>query len=276
MLSKIKQNKYNMALLVVLFGLLTWVHYRFFPLALSFDWTDFFWPAGRAVLQGKSPYTVEGFFNPPWAALFLSVFSIFPLKLSLAVMTTAALLALTYTAYKLGAKPAAIIVLLLSAPLIQGIMHGNIDWLVVIGFVLPPQIGLFFISIKPQIGSAVALFWLVEAWRNGGWKEVLKVFGPFTLVLLLSFAVFGLWPLNFDSVNYHANASLWPQSIPIGLALMATALKKREIKYAIGASPFLAPYVMGASWIVVLLAIIASLPELIAAAIGIWIYLLLL
>src|SRR5690606_38971700 len=72
----------------------------------------------------------------------------------------------------------------------------NIDWLPLVGFVLPPQIGLFFILIKPQMGLAVALFWLVEAWREGGLREVIRVFGPVGAALALSLALYGLWPLR--------------------------------------------------------------------------------
>ena len=168
-----------------------------------------------------------------------------------------------FVAYKLGAKPIAIIFLLLSPLVMHVLLNGNMDWLAVLGFIMPPQFGLFFISIKPQIGIAVAPFWLIEAWRVGGWKQVLRTFAPFTIVLLLSFAIFGLWPLEAVHENVTGvffNASLWPMSIPVGLALFVAAMRKRKIEYAMAASPCLSPYVLFYSWGGALLAIISSTP----------------
>jgi hypothetical protein len=141
-----------------------------------------------------------------------------------------------------------------------------------LGFVLPPQIGLFFILVKPQMGSVVALFWLVEAFRKGGWKEAVRVFLPVTLALLITFALWGLWPLqgaNLASIAH--NASLWPVSIPIGLGLLVAALHRRQMGFAMAASPCLSPYVMVTSWAGVLMAILRSIPETIAVVIGAWI-----
>jgi len=148
------------------------------------------------------------------------------------------------------------------------------DWLSILGFVMPPQFGLFFISIKPQIGIAIAPFWLVEAWRAGGWWQVIKTFAPFTLVLLLSFVIFGFWPLETvreDIAHVSYNASRWPMSIPVGLALFVTAIRKRRIEYAMAASPCLSPYLLFYSWGGVLLSIISNVPETVAAVIGLWI-----
>jgi hypothetical protein len=142
-----------------------------------------------------------------------------------------------------------------------------------IGFVLPPPIGLFFISVKPQMGIVVAPFWLIEAWRRGGWTQLIKTVAPFLIVLLISFALFGLWPITSikQTADIQWNSSLWPVSIPIGLTLFVTSIRKRKIEYAMAASPCLSPYVLFHSWIGVLLAIVASLPETIVAVIGLWI-----
>jgi hypothetical protein len=128
--------------------------------------------------------------------------------------------------------------------------------------------------MKPQIGIAVAPFWLVEAWRVGGWKLVLKTFLPFTIVLLLSFVIFGIWPMYSFSYRVSEvwfNASLWPMSIPVGLALFVASIRKRKIEYAMAASPCLSPYALFYSWTGALLAIVSSTPETIAAVVGLWI-----
>jgi hypothetical protein len=236
------------------------------------DWHISFRPAALTLLSGESPYDKVYIIHAPWALLMLAPFALFPENVGRVMLLFCGLASYIFIAQRLGAKPIAIIFLLISPVVMHMLLNGNIDWLASFGFVLPPQIGLFFIAIKPQIGIAVAPFWLIEAWRQGGWKQVLRTFAPFTIVLLLSFAIFGLWPLGAVEVTgVSFNASLWPLSIPVGLALFVTAVRKRKIEYAMAASPCLSPYALFYSWTGVLLAIIASVPETIAAVIGLWI-----
>lgn len=238
----------------------------------SVDWHISFRPAALTLLSGESPYDKVYIIHAPWALLMLAPFALFPENVGRVMLLFCGLASYAFIARRLGAKPIAIIFLLLSPVVMHMLLNGNIDWLASFGFILPPQIGLFFIAIKPQIGIAVAPFWLIEAWRQGGWKQVLTTFAPFTIVLLLSFALFGLWPLGAVEVTgVSFNASLWPLSIPVGLALLVTAVRKRRIEYAMAASPCLSPYALFYSWTGVLLAIIASVPETIAAVIGLWI-----
>lgn len=236
------------------------------------DWNNAFKPAALLLLEGKSPYQNNFFLNAPWALLPMIPLALLQDAVGRALLEFANLCAIAYTAYRLGAKPATIGVLLLSPPVLHCVLNGNIDGLVTLGFVLPPQIGLFFLFAKPQLGIAVVVFWLVEAWRTGGWKQALRVFAPASLALLLSFAIFGFWPLLArQDLGLWWNASLWPMSIPVGLALLVAAIRKRDLRYAMGASPCLTPYLLLHSWVVALLAVASSLPEMTAAVAGLWI-----
>lgn len=237
------------------------------------DWSISFRPAALTLLSGESPYGKVYIVHAPWGLLMLAPIALLPEAVGRVLMLLCGLASYAFIAHRLGARPLAIVFLLLSPLVMHMLLNGNIDWLASFGFILPPQIGLFFIAIKPQIGIAVGPFWLIEAWRQGGWKQVVVTFAPFAVVLLLSFALFGLWPLDALRVTSDVwfNASLWPMSIPVGLALFVTAVRKREIKYAMAASPCLSPYVLFYSWTGALLAIIGSVPETIAAVIGLWI-----
>lgn len=238
----------------------------------AIDWHETFRPAAREALAGRSPFNVEGFLYAPWAILPILPLALLPENIGRALVLLFSIAALAFTAHKLNAKPITLGLFLISPPVIHGLLNGNIDWLTVIGFILPPQIGLFFIVIKPQIGAAVGIFWAIEAWRKGKLREILRVFGPVTLALLLSLIVFGFWPLLYlKPLDYWWNASLWPMSIPMGLALLIASIRKRKIEYAMGASPCLSPYVLFHSWVGALLAIVSSLPETLAAVVGLWI-----
>ena len=239
------------------------------------DWHNTFRPAARELLLARNPYKIEGFFYATWALLPIVPIALLPENVGRAVFLLVSMLAFGFTAYRLGAKPVALLAFLLSPPVIHCLLNANIDWMPVLGFVLPPQIGLFFVVIKPQVGFAVGLFWLVEAWRKGGLREVVRVFGPVTAGLLASFIIFrsaGFWPLRFShTLTFWWNASLWPMSIPVGLALLVAAIRKRRIEYAMGAAPCLSPYVLFHSWSGALVSIVSLEAETVAAVIGLWV-----
>ena len=257
------------ALTILVIGLIAAMS-AFLPQAV--DWHGAFRPAALEVLHGHSPFNADGFYHAPWGIIPLIPLAVLPEPIGRALLALISLVSYAYVAYKLGARPIAIAFLLVSPPVLHLIINGNLDWMAAIGFILPPQWGLFFIAIKPQMGIAVAPFWLIEAWRQGGLKLTIKTFAPFTAVLLLSFALFGLWPLGATrTTDLWWNASLWPVSIPVGLALFVASIRKRKIEYAMAASPCLSPYVLLHSWVGTLLAIVSSVPETIAAVIGLWI-----
>ena len=140
--------------------------------------------------------------------------------------------AFVFAAIRMGGSPVAVTIFLLSPPVIHCLLNANLDWMPLVGFVLPPWIGLFLIAVKPQMGSVLAVFWLIEAWRQGGLSKVVKDFAPVTISLAASFVIFGAWPLNSIRVLSYSqgwNASLWPISVPIGLALTVAAIRLRRV-----------------------------------------------
>jgi len=250
-----------------------------FTLPLGIDWRDTYRPAALAMISGRNPYAIEvapdaPFFAAPWGLLPLIPMAILPLEVGRAVLLMVSLISFAYTAKRLGAGKIGVVAFLLSPPVMHCLLNANVEWLPLLGFVLPPQIGLFFIAVKPQTGFAVGLFWLYEAWRDGGWSQVGRRFAPVTIALLLSFIPYGLWPLGFGGVLGFArdfNASLWPMSIPIGLTLIVTALRRHKITYAMPASPCLSPYVLFHSWSSALVALAAHTPEMVTAVVGLWV-----
>lgn len=249
---------------------------RFLPGGI--DWQLTFRPAARALLAGHSPYADPSMLSPyagaPWGLIPLMPLAIFPEHVGQGMLFFLSLAAFAYTAYKLGAKPVTIGIFLASPPIMHSLLNANLEFMVLFGFILPPQIGLFFLMVKPQIGSAVAVFWLVEAWRKGGWREVVRVFAPATVILALSFLIFGLWPLNATQVfteSVERNASLWPMSIPVGLVLLFKSLRDRNKNLSMAAAPFLSPYVLFHAWSGALISLANSTMDMLAAVIGLWI-----
>ena len=236
------------------------------------DWNNTYYPAARELLFLRNPYTIRGFQHPIWTLLPILPLAILPSTVGRAGFMLMSLVAFGYAAHKLRARPLAWTAFLISPPVVHCLLNASIDWMPLLGFVLPPWMGLFLVVIKPQVGFMVAIFWLVEGWRTGGWRQVVRTFWPVTTALLLSFAIFGLWPLKYmNLLDYWWNASLWPMSIPVGLALGVAALRTRKVAYAMGASPCLSPYVSFHSWSGALVAIVDHQWETLAAVVGLWI-----
>jgi len=244
-------------------------------LPYSIDWETVFRPAALAISSGHSPYQVDEFFAAPWGLLALIPVAHLAHDFGRGVYFVLTAAAYAWVAYRLGARSIALVAFLVSPPVLHGYLTGNIDWLVLLGLAFPPQVGLLFVMIKPQIGAGIAIFWLVEAWRSGGIRRVIHDFWPLTLLSLFSLAIFGLWPLRsmqLVEVPKNFNMSLWPWGLPLGLLLLAAGIYKRERRFAISASRFLSPHVVFHSYVVVLAGILPSTRFTILAVLGLWIW----
>ena len=239
---------------------------------VGLDWKETFYPVAHAVLQGENPYSIPTFRNVPWTVLPLLPFALLSERIGGIVFFIVSFAAYGWVAHRMNASRVALITFLVSPPVFYGMRMLNVDILVLTGFVLPAPIGLFFVIIKPQMGLAMVIFWLVEAWRKGGIREVAKTFLPVTLALLLSVVLFGNWLTGrqADLPGSIWNASLWPWAIPIGVGLLMVALRDRRRELAMSASPFLAPYLAYHSWAASLLGLIQKDFELVTVVIGMW------
>ena len=270
---KQKQSPIYIAVLsVILFGVFYWAVKSIWPL-LGIDWHETFYPAARKALDGENPYNVPTFRNAPWTLLAFLPFAFFKEDVGGILFFIASLIGYAWVAYSLRAKPLAFIAFLFSPPVVYGLRMLNVDILVLIGFVLPAPVGLFFVLIKPQMGVVMVLFWLTEAWRDGGIKKVFWTFLPVTISLLLSFVFFGNWVIGrqSDLLDSFWNASLWPWALPIGLTLTALAVRDRRKDYGMAGSPFLSPYLAYHSWASVLVGLLQHEFLLIITVIGMWI-----
>lgn len=258
------------------FAISLWFVYSFLPVhaeatppatwGFAVDWKGCIRPDTLKLLSGHSPYAEGCGLNPPWAYLLLAPIAVLPPALGAAIVFVLTYFVYLFVLHRLGAKPWMLAAFLLCYFPFQNAMNGNIDWLVVLGFVLPPPAALFFLVIKPQIGAGLALFYLVEAWRKGGILRVVWDFGPVTVAFLLSFAVFGLWPLQLARMPADAyNRSLWPYGLLFGVPLLVYALAKRQKLTAAASTPLLAPYINIHSFAVSLFAFLPNPPAFLLA-----------
>lgn len=108
------------------------------------DWTEVYRPAALSLLKGQNPYDIPGYYNPPWTLLFLIPFAVLPEPVGRGLLFVLTLVIVAIVAIRLGANRVSLIVFLCSPPVLQGLLDSNVDWLALLGFILPPRLGLFF------------------------------------------------------------------------------------------------------------------------------------
>lgn len=232
------------------------------PPQVGVDWKGAFQPAALKLLMGESPYQITSFFNPPWVLFPLLPIALLSPALGSAVMYVLNLFSYLFVTMKLKTNFWLIIIFLFFSKMLLNSINGNIEGLLAIGFVLPPQIGLFFILAKPQMGVAVAVFWAIESYRTGGLKETIRIFLPVGLAYIITFMIFGFYIGNsMQLADVWWNSSIFPRGIPIGVILLGIAVWKREIKFAIAASPFFVTYLTPHTWAVVWLGLLSIFPQ---------------
>lgn len=213
------------------------------------DWRDSFHPATMMFLRGENPYDLGVFHNPVWALIPMIPFALLGERLGEIALFIAGMFAFAYAARRMGASPFAMTVFGMSFFVFYSLFLGNIDWLVALGFFLPPVYGLFFVLLKPQIGIGMVLYWLWDEWQEGGLQRVMVTFSPVTAGIAMNFAVYGNWISgNGRLAGEWWNVSIFPYGIPVGLVLLWLALQRRNGNRAAAASPFFAPYLSGGSW----------------------------
>lgn len=239
------------------------------------DWSVHFRPAVMAVLAGQSPYNVPGFYNPPWALLPLLPLGLLPEAWGRGVLLLISLVVFFLVALRMRATKTALLLYMFNPVLLYSLHNGNLDWLVTIGLVLRPQIGLFLVLLKPQLGAAIAIYWLIEAWRKGGWRKVARTFGPVILAFVGSVALFGPWFLTADTridQDWNVMAHLWPYSVAPAAILFYFAVKRQQVRWAIVGAPLFSPYAIFHSFCIPMVALVDR-PRVLAVVVGIcWLF----
>jgi hypothetical protein len=232
-------------------------------------------PAIQVFLHGGNPYLVGkefyGVYEPFWTYLLLAPFALLPFWTGRILLFFVSLIAFAVSAVKMGASRFQLVLFIFSAAVFGCLYSGNIDFLVTLGFWMPPQIGLFFVLMKPQIGICIAIFWMYMAWKEGGALKVAKVFAPVTAAYLLSFLLYGFWfKYLFNMPNNPWNARYFPYLVPIGIFLLYKALQLRDKRLSGISSPMVAPYVTGYNFSIVLLSLFNRPALYLAAWVILW------
>lgn len=202
------------------------------------DFREYFAPAALA----RDPYSVPGFYNPPWTAWLMFPFAILPPNLGQACLIIVSLVVLTLVCRKQGLSTITTFLFLTSYPVIYSLLYGNLEWLVFLGLLLPRPAGMLFLMVKPQVGLGIAIAWIVEAWKKDRGSVSLLI-APAVIITLFSLALYGWWLPDMLKAAWVPDAEIWPW----GLLLVPWLLKdSKRYQFLIG--PFVAPHLIRGSW----------------------------
>lgn len=215
------------------------------------DFVECLRPGAWLLMSGRNPHVLPNCNFMTWSLIPLLPLSLPPPEIGRAALSSIAILVFAYSARRLGATwETAIVIAGLTTYTLHNLWNPNTDWMVALGYVLPPPVGLLFVSVKPQVGAGIGLYWVIESWRKGGLQSVFRLATPLILVVGLSLTMYGFATagkaMAFAGRDW--NWSIWPFGVPIGVALMVAAVRRRSVGCAIAAAPFLSPYVGYYSW----------------------------
>ena len=193
------------------------------------DWMDSFRPTA---VELETPYG-PGIFNPPWLFVILHPLTWLDPRLGASLLIVASLVIIS--AYVKAPKK--LLLVACSAPLIALVTLGQIDGLIILGLMLPAEIGLVWLMMKPQGVFLVAL-------RRLSFRSVIIAGAVFVLSIL----IWGFWwqdVLLFRSLTDTGhNVSLFPYTILLGLPLIYLGLKRDSDALLCLASLCFSPYFM--------------------------------
>ena len=133
------------------------------------DWYIFY-SAGKAVLQGKFPYSVIDYYNPIQVAWILAPTTILPFEIWVYVM-----IALSFIGIVALCKRKSHLTLL-SFPFVFGMTMGSLDVLLWVPSRLLGGVGLSLLTLKPQLAVVVAPLQLMSWYREDQKSEVVRFF----------------------------------------------------------------------------------------------------
>lgn len=209
------------------------------------DYLRFFNPA----LHSENPYSVEGFYNPFWIFPFVLVAELFG-KYKVAVWIVLNICCYLYVYLKLRIPLWAITPLLFFSGAFMSAYVGNIEGIIALGLVIPLPIGILLLMIKPQVGMAIVAYYTLNTILDKGWKKTVIYLIPFTILFLVSMALYGAWFLNSSDVVIakYNTISFFPYGVPLGIALIIAGVSHKNIGYALVAIPLTTPYMIFHTW----------------------------
>jgi hypothetical protein len=215
-----------------------------------YDQEHFFTVAARHM---SNPYVLEYFSTPPWSTILLAPLSVIPLELAVLLQLGLEFALLTILIVRYGGGRRNVLIMLTSYLAFDTSLEVNIDWIPILGMLLPVQWSMPFILLKPQVGLGYYL--------GCQPRDVMRAMIPAAVVVALSFLFWGWWPaevlrhmqrLTNWTFNMAPMVHISPViSLLIGGAIAYQAVRRRDITIGMIAWLFFIPYIPLYSFLIV-------------------------
>lgn len=192
-----------------------------------------------------TPYGTGGFVHPVWVVVLTYPFRWLPLEMSTLVQALIYFIALALVIVKFGGNRRAILITLCSFISLDAVLQMNIDWLVILGMLLPAWASGPFVLAKPQIGLGY-YFGLYP-------HDLLRAVLVMVIMGVVTLLIWGWWPsiilekVGELSIGRFFNIAplqyLSYLSIVIGIILAGFAFRRKDVPLGVLAGLFFTPYI---------------------------------
>ena len=195
-----------------------------------------------------NPYELPGYNNVPWPAVLVAPLALLPFEWSVLAQMVLYFVLLALLVYRFGGGWRVVLLVLTSSLAYDTALEINLEWIVVIGLLVPPVASGPFLLVKPQIALGA---WFGYRWRDMLWGGVIVL-----VVMLLALLIWPGWPQGMlaaisnnilgewgNRVNIALSKLLpWPLTWAVGLALAWLAFRRRDVILGVLAWQFFVPY----------------------------------
>lgn len=208
--------------------------------ALTSDW-DLYRAATLAFFRGENPYDEEHvfqfhIFNPPWVFPLLLPLAVLPRYVGLVLLSIISCVSLLAISKHYEMDVLESVLVIVSVMHLHSIANGNVEFLPLLGVMLPPPLALIILAIKPQSTIGMMLFVVYKVYKERGWKRAMLTVMPLA-------ALTAAWLIFYGLPQYvRTEAYWWPWSIIVGVAALGVAFWKNDERWALLSSPFFAPH----------------------------------
>lgn len=237
---------------------------------IGYDWIAFFYPAVWLFLTGGDPYgplqphLPDRYFNPPWLLPLLVPFGLLPVDWGAWAINAFSLAGVFAFCIK-HKRPWLTLPIVMSYPMADLLYHGSVDGFSIWGLVIGGPVGIFLLSIKPQVAGLVGLLWSIDAYRAGGWTAVTRLLAPTAVIALVFTALYPHWiatALSARGFPGAASANLFPWLLPLGLMLAIQGMRRQRDDWAVLGTNLLSPYLRAHSWVAAMVTVGVRYPRL--------------
>ncbi|NDJ84964.1 MAG: hypothetical protein GYB66_03670 [Chloroflexi bacterium] len=239
------------------------------PLGIAPIWHDQEVDFTQAPKNLDNPYETPRYVYPPWTAVLLIPFSFMPLPLAVLIQICVFFVLLAVLIHRYGGNTGHVILVVTSYWAFDNGLELNIDWLPVLGILVPAFLSGPLLLTKPQVALGV--------WLSYSRKQLIRAANVTLALLAVSFILWDNWPeAMWDSLQrwtltdeYYDQFNLAPIAllpVPISLAIGAWigwhAFKQRSVILSLLAWMFFVPYIPTYTMIVYFVPITMRLPFL--------------